>query len=163
MPHSIHVQGIYISAGHSFYWREPGAPADYTMEARERVECVAGKGLRGDRFFGFKENFKGQVTFFSEEILEAVRDHVGGDRCPPWATRRNVLVSGIDLNRLIGQRFSIGQVVFEGSEECAPCDWMDHAIGAGARQFLKGQGGLRARVVESGFLEAGPASLSIFE
>ena len=161
MPHPVVIHGIYISPGHSFYWREPGSPADYEMQSLSQAECVAGKGLRGDRFFDFKQDFKGQVTFFSAEVLEAVRDHVGGEHCPPWATRRNILLSGFDLNRLIGCSFSIGEVMFEGSEECAPCDWMDHAIGHGAREFLRGQGGLRARILESGTLLAGPGTLSL--
>jgi len=31
------------------------------------------KAIRGDRFFDFKENYKGQITFFSMEILEMLR------------------------------------------------------------------------------------------
>ena len=28
------------------------------------VECVAGRGIRGDRYFDFKNDYKGQITFF---------------------------------------------------------------------------------------------------
>jgi MOSC domain-containing protein YiiM len=54
-----------------------------------------------------------------------------------------VLVSGIDLNGLIGKAFAVGGVEFSGSEECAPCYWMEEAIGPGAHEWLKGRGGLR--------------------
>jgi hypothetical protein len=154
MNQEIEIKGIFIAAGHGFYWQQPGAPADYPMQSLDQVRCMAGKGLEGDRFFGFKENFKGQVTFFSQEVLDSVQAHVGAE-CPPWATRRNILVTGVDLNRLIGRDFRIGEVGFEGTEECAPCEWMDHAIGEGARDFLRGRGGLRARITRSGILRAG--------
>jgi hypothetical protein len=158
MRQEIEIRGIFIAPGHSFYWQEPGTPAHYPMQSLDQVHCVAGKGLEGDRFFGFKEDFKGQVTFFSHEVLDAVQAHVGRT-CPPWATRRNVLVEGIDLNTLIGKPFRIGAVRFEGTEECAPCHWMNHAIGDGAEAFLRGQGGLRARITESETLRTGVAEL----
>lgn len=50
----------------------------------------------------------------------------------------------MDLNRLIGQRFSLQGIEFEGVEECRPCYWMDQAIAPGAENYLKGHGGLRA-------------------
>jgi len=52
-----------------------------------------------------------------------------------------VLLSGVDLNTLIGKRFSIGEVVFEGTEECTPCHWLNGAIGPGVEDFLKGRAG----------------------
>ena len=38
------------------------------------VECVAGKGLVGDRYFGYRADYKGQVTFFEEEVVEEIRE-----------------------------------------------------------------------------------------
>jgi MOSC domain-containing protein YiiM len=61
----------------------------------------------------------------------------------------------VDLDALIGRRFAIQGVRFEGVEECRPCYWMDRAIGAGAEAFLKGRGGLRVRILTGGFLRAG--------
>lgn len=160
MQNKVEIQGIFISSGHRFYHHPAGAPGTSEMQSLETVECVAGMGLDGDRFFGHKDNYKGQVTFFSREVLDAVRRHVGEPECPPWATRRNILISGVDLNELIDRSFSIGEVAFAGMEECSPCHWMDYAIGEGAKAFLAGQGGLRARIVRSGTLSAGPAELS---
>jgi MOSC domain-containing protein YiiM len=70
-----------------------------------------------------------------------------------------VVLSGIDLNSLIGKRFSIGGVVFEGSEEAAPCYWMNEACAPGVHEFLKGRGGLRARIRTGGVLRKGSAEL----
>ena len=41
--------------------------------AVEFIECVAGRGIRGDRFFDYKENYKGQITFFALEVFDALR------------------------------------------------------------------------------------------
>jgi MOSC domain-containing protein YiiM len=70
--------------------------------------------------------------------------------------RRNVVTQGIDLNQLIGKRFSIQGVLFEGVCECKPCYWMDRAIAPGAEDLLRGRGGLRARILTSGTLRVTP-------
>jgi hypothetical protein len=51
---------------------------------------------------------------------------------------------GIDLNNLIGARFTLQGIEFEGICECKPCYWMDLAIAPGAEAVLQGRGGLRA-------------------
>ena len=60
------------------------------------------------------------------------------------------LTRDVDLNELIGQDFEIQGVAFHGTEECRPCYWMDRAIAPGAEEFLKGRGGLRARILNDG-------------
>lgn len=122
-----------------------------------------GACLRGDRYFAHKENHKGQATFFSSEVFDAVLNHTGADSCPPWAMRRNIMVSGIDLNDLIDCEFEISGVRFFGTEECTPCRWMDRSIGPGAREFLQGRGGLRAKILCSGKLKCGQVSLKLVE
>ena len=42
----------------------------------DTIECVAGQGIVGDRYFGFKENFKGQITFFDYSVFEKVKSHL---------------------------------------------------------------------------------------
>lgn len=119
----------------------------------ESVECVAGQGLIGDRFFGHQENYKGQVTFFSEEVYEDLCRLLNIHDRPAWVFRRNLLVRGIDLNALIGKTFSLQAVEFEGVSECSPCYWMNQAFGPGAEQALRGRGGLRARILTDGCLQ----------
>jgi MOSC domain-containing protein YiiM len=60
----------------------------------------------------------------------------------------------VDLNELIGQDFEIQGVPFHGTEECRPCYWMDRAIAPGAEEFLKGHGGLRAKILADGDLRS---------
>lgn len=161
MAQSVHIVGLFIAPRHAYYGHAPDAPGNAAMRSLQEVECVAGRGLRGDRFFDWKEDYKGQVTFFAWEDLEAVRDQLRCAGIPAHATRRNVLTRGVDLQSLIGRPFQLGDVRFMGVEECAPCHWMDRAIGPGARQLLRGRGGLRARVAGSGVLRLGPAALVI--
>ncbi|HBI31016.1 MAG TPA: molybdenum cofactor biosysynthesis protein, partial [Verrucomicrobiales bacterium] len=37
---------------------------DHEILDREEIECVAGRGLLDDRFFDYKEDYKGQITLF---------------------------------------------------------------------------------------------------
>ena len=70
-------------------------------------------------------------------------------------------MEGIDLNSLVGREFEIGGIRFFGSEECAPCYWMDQAVACGAEDFMKGKGGLRARILSSGTLNVGATRVVI--
>ena len=73
----MRIERIFISPGHNFYGHQDQPPGEHpTVEVNE-AECVAGKGLFGDRFFGYKENFKGQVTFFSAEVFDDVCQKLG--------------------------------------------------------------------------------------
>ena len=147
------VEGIWISSGHDFRGRHGLGRQDHGITALDEVECVVGRGLVGDRYFDFKENFKGQVTFFSAEVFDELREKYG--EVDVTVLRRNVLVRGGELEGLVGKRFSVQGVFFEGSEECKPCYWMDEAVGEGAEDFLKGKcrGGLRARILTGGKIQ----------
>jgi MOSC domain-containing protein YiiM len=118
------------------------------------VECVAGRGLHGDRYFDFKEDYKGQITFFSLEIFDELCDTLKLEGIVPSAVRRNVFTRNVDLNELIGRDFEVQGIHFYGTEESRPCDWMNRAIGPGAKEFLKGRGGLRARILTDGTLHS---------
>jgi MOSC domain-containing protein YiiM len=122
------------------------------------IECVAGRGIRGDRYFDFKGDYKGQITFFSLDVFEELCAALNVRDCSPAAARRNVITRGVDLNEFIGKEFEIQGVRFYGSEECAPCYWMDGAFTPGAKDFLKGRGGLRAKILTDGKLHSTTAN-----
>ncbi|HMP83111.1 MAG TPA: molybdenum cofactor biosysynthesis protein [Verrucomicrobiota bacterium] len=152
---TIRVTGLFISPGHNFFGHHEQPPGNHPTIEVQQVECVAGKGLFGDRFFDFKENYKGQVTFIAQEVFDEVCAKLGVTGKSPGVTRRNVATRGVDLNSLIGKRFTIQGVEFEGVAECSPCHWMNEAIAPGAEAALHGRGGLRARILTDGVLEAG--------
>jgi MOSC domain-containing protein YiiM len=151
----IRVHHIYVSPGHNFVGHHGGPPGDHPVREADQVECVAGQGIRGDRYFGYKENYKGQITFFSQDVFEAMCRELDLREAQPAATRRNVLVSGVDLRALVGEEFEIQGTRFAGMEECRPCYWMNRALGdERAENWLKGRGGLRARILTDGLLHS---------
>jgi len=118
------------------------------------IECVAGRGIRGDRYFDFQDDYKGQITFFSLDVFEELCAALSLRDCSPSAARRNVMTRSVDLNDLIGKEFEIQGVGFYGTQESAPCYWMDQAFAPGAKEFLKGRGGLRAKILSDGGLRS---------
>lgn len=158
----MQILHIYISPEHNFVGHHGLPPGTAPVTEVPQVECVAGKGLVGDRFFGWKEDFKGQVTFFEHEQYERLCEKLGVMGVPPSAFRRNVITKGVDLNTLIGAEFEVQGVRFLGTQECSPCHWMNHAFAEGAEQALKGHGGLRAKILSDGILHsaAGGARVS---
>jgi hypothetical protein len=145
---------IWISPGNDFRGHHGGPRGDHGITRVAEIECVAGMGLKGDRYFGFKENFKGQVTFFDAAGVDAVREQFNKPDLSSGEFRRNLIVRGVDLSAWVGKRFRFQGVEFEGSEECKPCYWMDEAVDPGVEDFLKlhFRGGLRARILSSGVL-----------
>ena len=148
----MRVLRIFISPGHNFVGHFGAPPGEHPLLEVNRVECVAGLGLRGDRYFGHRPDYKGQITFFAAEVLAGMERELGLKALHPGMLRRNVLVSGIDLNTLIGSEFVIDGVRFAGTEEARPCSWMNLAVQPGAEDWLRGRGGLRARILSDGWL-----------
>lgn len=146
------VHGLFISPGHNFFGHHGGPAGTHPTVAVDSLECVAGHGIRGDRFFDYEPDYCGQITFFSLEVFNELRGALGHTDARPEQARRNVLVSGVDLNRLVGVEFTLQGIRFLGTEECRPCYWMDQAIGAGANEWMRGRGGLRARILSNGIL-----------
>lgn len=143
---------LCVSSGHNFFGHHQKPAGEHPIVEVEEIECVAGRGIRGDRFFDFEENYRGQITFFSQEVFDAMCAELRLAGKAPTLSRRNVIVAGADLNSLVGREFDVQGVHFRGTAECAPCYWMDTAFGPGAERFLKNRGGLRAQVLTSGIL-----------
>lgn len=144
---------LFLSPGHNFFGHHSQPPSEHPIIEVSEIECVAGKGIRGDRFFDYKPDYKGQITFFSMEVFDALKRDLNLPEARPEATRRNVLVSGTDLNELIGAHFELQGIQFAGIEESKPCHWMNSALGPGAEEWLRGRAGLRCRILTSGFLK----------
>lgn len=149
---ALRVCHLFISPGHNFFGHHGQPAGEHPIVPVEQIECVAGRGIRGDRFFDFKENYKGQITFFAMEVFDALRSKLHLPSAQPCAARRNAFVLGADLNALIGQTFKLQGVRFEGVEESRPCYWMNTALGPGAEDWLRGRGGLRCRILSDGVL-----------
>ncbi|WP_035614506.1 MOSC domain-containing protein [Haloferula sp. BvORR071] len=150
------IHGIYTSPGHNYFGHHEREPDAHGLESHESVELVAGKGIPGDRFFGWKDGYKGQVTFIERQTIDLVREFAGNMDLEASAFRRNVVISGVDLNQLVGKTFRLGDVLLEGTQKCAPCYWMDAACGKqGTEKVMFNRGGLRCRILESGRISLG--------
>ena len=156
---TITIEACYSSPGHNFFGHHGKKPSHYPAVLTATVECCAGQGLKGDRFFGFKDNYKGQITFLEREQINTMEDKLDIESIDPAKLRRNIITRGIDLNTLIGKTFTIAGVTFQGMEECRPCYWMDRAVGEGAEECMRGKGGLRARILSDGTLQPGTYEL----
>jgi MOSC domain-containing protein YiiM len=147
------IAAIYISPGHNFVGHY-GLPAGaYPSVSVSQVECIAGKGLVGDRYFDHKTDYKGQITFFAWETYVDLCRRFGVADKNPGVFRRNVITRAVDLNLWIGKEFEIQGVLFAGTQESAPCSWMNQAFCEGAEAAMKGRGGLRARILTDGLLK----------
>ncbi len=131
------------------------------MRSVESVRAVAGKGLEGDRYFGFPGDAKTkpgperELTLIESEAVEAAaRDYKL--RVDPGAIRRNIVTRGIALNHLVGREFTVGAVRLRGVRLGEPCDHMETLSGvAGIRKALVHRGGLRAEILEGGIIRVG--------
>ncbi len=160
-PPTITIEHLVLSPAHNYFGHH-GKPAgeNPVIEVQE-LTCVAGRGVRDDRFFDYKPDYKGQITFFAMEVFERICGELGIRGVSPIAVRRNVFTRGIDLNTLVGREFTLQGVRFVGAEECRPCYWMDKAVAPGTEVRLRGWGGLRAKILSDGQLKPGAAALSV--
>jgi MOSC domain-containing protein YiiM len=150
----VEICQLYVSPGHNFVGHHGREPDVHPMIEVSTIECVTGRGIRGDRYFDFRNDYKGQITFFSLDIFDQLCAALNVHDASPAAARRNVIVRGVDLNEFIGKEFQVQSVRFYGTQECAPCYWMDRVIAPGTQEFLKGRGGLRAKILSDGGLRS---------
>ncbi len=146
------VAHLFISPEHNYFGHHDQPAGTAPLVELDEAVLVAGKGIEGDRFFGWKEDYKGQVTFFSLEVWESLCAEFAVSDRGPGVFRRNIIVRGADLNALIGEEFEVQGVRFLGTLEASPCHWMEMAFHAGAEKSLHRRGGLRAKVLTSGVL-----------
>jgi MOSC domain-containing protein YiiM len=139
------VEGIYVSD------TEGVLP-----EPVERIEAVAGGGLRGNRYFYVDGDApRGRaLTLIAAEALEAFESETG---IPLSAaeSRRNVLVRGIDVNALVGKRFRVGDVECQGVELCEPCSHLEGMTRPGVLKGMVHRAGLNADVLSDGEIAVG--------
>lgn len=157
------VRNLFISPGHNYRGHHGGTAGEHEIVEVDAIECIAGRGIVGDRYFDYQPDFKGQITFFQWEHLEAMWNElaVPADHRIPSATRRNVITEGMELTSLIGKEFAIQGVRFLGTEECRPCYWMNGAIHPQAEEWMHGRGGLRAKILQSGRLTRFLSNVSV--
>lgn len=131
-----------------------GAPVVTVPAAR----AVAGRGLEGDRYFLGTGTWQGwpdpELTLIEAEVVDAVSRELGRP-LDPAALRRNVVTRGVRLADLVGRRFRLGAVWAEGVRPCDPCGYLERRVAPGLKAALAGRGGLRARILTTGWIRTG--------
>jgi len=156
----MRVEHLVISPGHNFFGHHGHPAGEHPILEVDTLECVAGRGIQGDRFFDYKPDYKGQATFFSMEVFDALRRELALPGARPQSTRRNIFVRGLDLMGLVGTEFELQGVRFFAVEESRPCAWMNLALGPGAEEWLRGRAGIRCRILTSGRIACGDSPSS---
>ncbi|MEF8868168.1 MAG: MOSC domain-containing protein [Haloarculaceae archaeon] len=142
-----HVEAICVA---------PEAGAE--MQRVEEVEAVAGRGLRGDRYFDDSgtwsndpdvDDIPRHLTLFEAETLAVLERDEDLD-LSVTDHRRNLTTRGVALGHLLDERFRIGEAVCEGVRLCEPCSYLESKTEDGVLSALVHRGGLNAAIVESG-------------
>ena len=120
----------------------------------ESVKVKIGTGLVGDHYKGTLSG-KRQVTLIQMEHLNAISNILGVKIIDPKLTRRNIVVSGINLLSLKHHQFRIGSVILKTTGICAPCKRMEENLGLGGYNAMRGHGGITASVIEEGEIKLG--------
>ncbi len=125
-----------------------------------RVIADPQDGLVGERTNGGATRLR-QVTLIQYEHLEALRrllTRAAFDSAlpiDPGLLRRNIVVRGINLTALKEQTFQIGEAIFYGTGNCAPCSLMEENLGPGGWAAMRGHGGITARIEQGGGIAVG--------
>jgi hypothetical protein len=130
---------------------DAGAPA----ASLQTADAVAGSGLDGDRHVSGRGTFPSglpgsALTLIEAEVCDSFDPPLSGDD-----HRRNVVTRGIDLNRLVGHEFLLGEVRCRGMRLCEPCTVIDRYAGRPLLRALVHRGGLRADILVDGTVRVG--------
>ena len=124
------------------------------MKRVEEVRAASG-GLEGDRYregTGYWTVYGDvcEVTLIEGEDLDEIENEGLGVK--NGEHRRNIITRGVDLERLRGSRFRIGEAVLEYDRPRPPCKHIQDMTEPGMTRALKRRGGICARVVEGGLI-----------
>jgi MOSC domain-containing protein YiiM len=118
------------------------------------VRAEAGRGIEGEYHWSATPEPGQSLTLIAAEALEGLREDTGIELSHE-ASRRNVLTRGIDLNALVGRRFTVGGVECVGTELCEPCNTLAKLTERGVLRGLVHRGGLRADILAGGEIAVG--------
>lgn len=141
--------------------------AEAPMVSIPRARAIAGAGLEGDRYASGAGTFSRRggsgrdLTLIEREALDELANQ--GIDLEPMQARRNLLVSGIDLDSLIGRPFRIGAVRCQGARRCEPCAHLQRLTVPGVLRGLVHRGGLRADLLGDGEITVGDEIVTLDE
>src|SRR5690242_3766679 len=83
------------------------------VQVVDRAHALVGLGLEGDHRCLKSPGSARQVTIISREYIHQIERQLGVEFIDPALLRRNLVISGMNLNLLRFQRLQIGEAIFE--------------------------------------------------
>ena len=108
------------------------------------------KGIINDRYYGNFKNSYEQVTFIESEKIDDFNKKIK-KKLDYKDFRRNIITSGINLNKLLNKKIQINNVVFKIHELCQPCKYLQNKLEVkNLVKLLAFKSGVRAEILMSG-------------
>ena len=110
------------------------------------------KGIINDRYYeNFKEKYE-QVTLIESEKISNFNNNIKS-KFNYKDFRRNIITTGIDLNKMINKKIQINNVVLKIHQLCQPCRYLQNKLSVdNLVKLLINKGGVRAEIVQSGVI-----------
>ena len=125
------------------------------IEKVNNVEVIAGKGIKGDRYYHDCNELRKQITLIESENIDYYNKKFNTN-FSYLAFRRNLITKSIQMNDLVGKKLSIGQINVQAHDLCRPCKYLQETLGKDniIKEFLR-RGGLRCEILISGNIVVG--------
>ena len=110
------------------------------------------KGIINDRYYkNFKKKYE-QVTLIESEKISNFNNNIKS-KFNYKDFRRNIITTGIDLNKMINKKIQINNVVLKIHQLCQPCRYLQNKLNIdNLVKLLTNNGGVRAEIVQSGVI-----------
>ena len=110
------------------------------------------KGIINDRYYeNFKKKYE-QVTLMESEKISYFNNKIKS-KLNYKDFRRNIITTGIDLNKMINKKIQINNVVLKIHQLCQPCRYLQNKLSVdNLVKLLTNKGGVRAEIVQSGII-----------
>ena len=119
------------------------------------IKVVSNKGILGDRHYKDFNDPYCQLSLIEAENIDYYNLKYGLN-ISYVNFRRNIVTKGVQLNDLVGKKFSIGNVKVEGIDLCRPCRHLTEVLNQSniIKEFLR-RGGLRCQILSSSEIHVG--------
>ena len=110
------------------------------------------KGIINDRYYkNFKKKYE-QVTLIESEKISNFNNDIKS-KFNYKDFRRNIITTGIHLNKMINKKIQINNVVLKIHQLCQPCRYLQNKLSVdNLVKLLTNNGGVRAEIVQSGII-----------
>ena len=112
------------------------------------------RGIINDRYYeNFKKKYE-QVTLIESEKINYFNDTIK-KKFNYKDFRRNIITTGIDLNKIVNKKIQINDVVLKIHQLCQPCRYLQNKLDVdNLVKLLLNKGGVCAEIVQSGIISA---------